>query len=370
MQRARILILTFTTVTLSLLWSAAASADAIRPPPKDCPAGSVGSSSHCGPECKPLACNSDDDCRDSKVCKETSLCIESGERGRCGKVPASQRTKKYPYKAAHGECPDKGDCEKGTCVPAKRCVTAPKAAPPPPKKETKAEPPEPEPTGATPPTEPSNPSGCRGCQVGDTQGSAWLLLLLLGLFLVGRRRLSTTITISAALPILLWAAPVLADAIPAEPTNCAPGSIGVSSHCGAECDPEPCKKDSDCLKKRVCRQTKLCIEKGERFACGRVPESEMQKKYPYQVAHGKCPDKGKCAQGTCVPAMRCVSPSDDEADEPEETEETEEPETASGTKTTPTKPSGCRGCQVGGTELAVWPLLLGLLLLVRGRRRT
>lgn len=174
------------TVVLSLAHADVARADAIMPPPKDCAEGSVGTSSHCGPECLPRPCNSDDDCSEKKkVCRPTRLCIDAGERTPCGRVPYKLRNKKHPYRVATGKCPDKGNCARGTCVPAKRCVT-PSAAPPKPR----AEPPKPAPAkpapakpAATPPQKPSS----SWCQVGSSAGSPGLMILVL-LLLLGRMR--------------------------------------------------------------------------------------------------------------------------------------------------------------------------------------
>ncbi len=144
------------------------------------------------------------------------------------------------------------------------------------------------------------------------------------------------------LALVIAASPVpgttaAADSISVEPEDCPTGSAGVTSHCGAECAPLPCKVDGDCRDKKVCRPTKLCIEKGERPGCGRVPD---QIKYPYQVVHGECPSGGKCGKGTCEEARRCVPPP----------------------------LLSCEGCHVGGASGAWLFPLLGLALLLLRRR--
>ena len=176
-------------VTLGMLaFTGVAWADAIRPPPKDCAEGSRGTSSHCGAECAPLPCNSDDDCKNNKVCRQTRLCVDAGERASCGRVPYKLRNKKYPYRVATGKCPEKGDCSKGTCVTAKRCVTAPAAPPPQPKVESKKPAPvKTAPAGAAS-TPPSKPRSSSWCQIGSSAGSPGLIILVLLALLLGRRR--------------------------------------------------------------------------------------------------------------------------------------------------------------------------------------
>ncbi|MFO0747096.1 MAG: hypothetical protein U1F43_15755 [Myxococcota bacterium] len=61
----------------------AARADAVPPPPADCPAGAIGITGHNGPSCTPMACSEDKDCVDAmgfdkrpRTCQELALCVE------------------------------------------------------------------------------------------------------------------------------------------------------------------------------------------------------------------------------------------------------------------------------------------------------
>lgn len=179
-----------------------------------------------------------------------------------------------------------------------------------------------------------------------------------------RQVFRTALLVSAMLMVL--ASTALGDAIGPDPTNCPAGSYGTSSHCGQECLPLPCKTDADCRNKRVCRATRLCVVKGERSPCGRVPESEMNKKYPFTAVEGRCPAKGKCGRGTCVEAKRCLKPSEASNPKPKPRAETK----PAPVKDTPTpKPTRRKGCQVGDASGSAWVAALALLLLLRRRRR-
>ncbi len=167
-----------------------AGADAIRPPPKSCPAGSEAMSSHCGPECIPIRCQADKDCNKKRKCKSTKLCVVTGKRSPCGKVPASERKKKFPYANVVGSC-SSGACARGKCVTEKRCVGP---ADPQPTLNTQ---PKPQPKPASKPaTKPNKvtakptpkPTKKKGCQVGGTSGGVWAMALALLLLLRRRRR--------------------------------------------------------------------------------------------------------------------------------------------------------------------------------------
>lgn len=71
-----------------------AYADAIEPPPTDCPVGSEGDSSHCGAGCRPRGCVSVGDCRIGETCAARDLCIRSTPCGgdvesACGSAPCA-----------------------------------------------------------------------------------------------------------------------------------------------------------------------------------------------------------------------------------------------------------------------------------------
>ena len=52
-----------------------ARADAVGPPPADCPAGSFGDSCHGGPFCRPSTCESDAACAGGEICQEVKVCV-------------------------------------------------------------------------------------------------------------------------------------------------------------------------------------------------------------------------------------------------------------------------------------------------------
>lgn len=181
--------------------SGLALADAIAPPPKDCPPGSQGTSGHCGPACVPTACKTDADCGKQKKCRSTRLCIKKGERTSCGKVPPDLRHIKYPYTEVQGACPKGGKkCAAGTsCEEALRC--APPAAPaeprqttPPPKAEPpKAPPAKEDPPGAAPakaaPASSGQKSGTRSssCAMASPVSGTGALMIAMLWLLWGRR---------------------------------------------------------------------------------------------------------------------------------------------------------------------------------------
>jgi hypothetical protein len=106
-------------VTAWVLWVSGARADMIMPPPKDCPAGSKGTSTHAGPHCAPVACRRAEDCGDGQRCRGVRLCV-------------AERT--YQNRAGHqmtrvieGTCPD-GKCATGTCRTLRVCAEPPKGA--------------------------------------------------------------------------------------------------------------------------------------------------------------------------------------------------------------------------------------------------
>ena len=105
-----------------LLSPASAGADAVSPPPDDCPAGSEGTASHCGAYCRPIACNDDSDCDDGKSCLEQSLCIYQIE-GPCGGWIPQDAGVEY-YDAVNGICSDGAACNSGQCQAIKVCAAA------------------------------------------------------------------------------------------------------------------------------------------------------------------------------------------------------------------------------------------------------
>jgi len=85
----------------------------IMPPPKDCPAGTKGTSTHAGPHCAPVTCRRAEDCGEGQQCRGVRLCV-------------AERT--YQNRAGHqltevieGTCPD-GKCATGTCRTLRVCA--------------------------------------------------------------------------------------------------------------------------------------------------------------------------------------------------------------------------------------------------------
>jgi hypothetical protein len=57
------------------LWSGAAYADAVPPPPDNCLDGTEGATCHGGEYCAPAGCAQDADCAAGKVCQDRQLCL-------------------------------------------------------------------------------------------------------------------------------------------------------------------------------------------------------------------------------------------------------------------------------------------------------
>ncbi|HEY8429548.1 MAG TPA: hypothetical protein VIL20_14285 [Sandaracinaceae bacterium] len=58
-----------------LAWATPVRADAVPPPPDDCPRGSVGRTGHAGTYCEESSCASDADCEAGRVCRSVALCV-------------------------------------------------------------------------------------------------------------------------------------------------------------------------------------------------------------------------------------------------------------------------------------------------------
>ena len=97
---------------------AAARADAIGPPPQDCPAGTVGESCHGGPFCDPEECTGDSTCKDGKTCQAVKYCTRQLDcAGGWGKGP-------YYRTEVKGLCGINSTCASGgTCTSLKVCLS-------------------------------------------------------------------------------------------------------------------------------------------------------------------------------------------------------------------------------------------------------
>ncbi len=96
-----------------------AHADAVMGPPKDCPVGARGQTSHNGPWCAPTTCADDTKCPSGEVCREQALCVATET------VPSRSGWswgKPITLSTAYGTCDKGAACAKGTCEVALRCV--------------------------------------------------------------------------------------------------------------------------------------------------------------------------------------------------------------------------------------------------------
>lgn len=207
-------------VVCLLLVAPRAWADAVPPPPDDCPAGTVGVTGHGGPHCEKEApkncpngwrgqvggncilwlCSADADCGgDGKVCRQMSLCFEPHQRtSTCG---ANERARPGPELAAPGArvlgepcaqlpepvtdwyavnvCGGQERCASpAECRPGGVCVS-PTAPPPAPQPRN--------PTGAVEPKPGGCGSGCVGAS-GQGRSSAFFGVIAAIAWLAARRR--------------------------------------------------------------------------------------------------------------------------------------------------------------------------------------
>lgn len=119
----------------ALLWallggaSSTARADALAPPPDDCPEGSVGDSSRWGTHCEWRPCG--DACPTSArgeqlACsaREIAMCVETASYA-AQDVQQGPRMVSMPaetWNVAHGPCAADGICARGRCVRERACV--------------------------------------------------------------------------------------------------------------------------------------------------------------------------------------------------------------------------------------------------------
>lgn len=178
--------------------SGTASADAVGPPPDDCPPGAQGVTSHSGQWCVAMTCNTDADCTGGDslrammgrgggptVCREVDLCLttstyHAGGRGAYLNGPDAPPLTRVIASACTPSCDAPGVCSR-----AKRCAPAAAVAPPVPA----APPAPPVPAvapGATPPTPAAappaaSPTASSGGQCSiSARGAVGPALVLLG----------------------------------------------------------------------------------------------------------------------------------------------------------------------------------------------
>jgi MYXO-CTERM domain-containing protein len=109
----------------SLLFSAflamapTAHADAVPPPPRNCPNGSAGETGHIGAYCRPLSCANDSECAvygPEFSCQPVALCIQIIEY-------TDWNGQVYEIETVTGEC-----SLEATCPPNAKCDESPKCA--------------------------------------------------------------------------------------------------------------------------------------------------------------------------------------------------------------------------------------------------
>ena len=160
------------------LGAATASADAIGPPPVECPPGSRGHSSHCGEWCAPSTCKEVADCpKDGTYsCQSRGVCVEEDDSpcsDRAGNARESRRVARNP-------CESDADCIRpARCETAMRCVREAKAAPPP----------APAPSSSAEPE--SRSCSCSLPGAGSSHAEALAALAALGALALSRRRVTS-----------------------------------------------------------------------------------------------------------------------------------------------------------------------------------
>lgn len=142
MTRTHTVALVMFTLALAAT-SGTASADAVGPPPDDCPPGAQGVTGHAGQWCVAATCNTDADCTGgdslralmgrgggATVCREVDLCLttstyHAGGRGAYVNGPDAPPLTRVIASACTPSCDAPGVCSR-----AKRCAPAGAVAPP------------------------------------------------------------------------------------------------------------------------------------------------------------------------------------------------------------------------------------------------
>jgi hypothetical protein len=161
----------------TLCWSGGVRADAVPPPPRDCPPGTLGQTDHYGPHCAPADCQTDADCQ-GKSCRAYALCVFD-------RVFESPRGDTH-RREAKGACNAGQRCPLDSpCRPGNYCLAGNVAAPPP----ATAPPPASPAPGSTSTTPPSPPKK-GNCSVGSpaANGAAGVLALALAGVTLGAQR--------------------------------------------------------------------------------------------------------------------------------------------------------------------------------------
>jgi hypothetical protein len=89
-------------------------ADVIEPPLENCPEGSSGATSHCGPYCDPRTCTDDSNCVDGRRCLDVALCVE--------RVNCSYNGEPNYSDHIMGSCGGGATCGRGECRTLRVCA--------------------------------------------------------------------------------------------------------------------------------------------------------------------------------------------------------------------------------------------------------
>lgn len=112
----------FLALSLVLVATVTARADAVGPPPLSCPPGSTPSSSHSGPICFPSdACTTDSDCSTGATCMPVFQCVETRPCG--GLTPPDSGP--CTLSNVVGACGTGNTCDVGTCFTRHVCSSVP-----------------------------------------------------------------------------------------------------------------------------------------------------------------------------------------------------------------------------------------------------
>ena len=148
----------------------------------------------------------------------------------------------------------------------------------------------------------------------------------------------------------------LADAVPPAPSNCPPGTRGMTNHVFQGCAPANCNTDATCASGETCTAYPMCARRW-------TSDSSRGASYS-AVADGPCKE-GKCKEGfTCETKPVCVPKDWTPTSAPTP------PTPSAKSLPTTTKPNSC-GCRTPGGDDAPWgAAALGVALgAFAGRRR-
>ncbi len=179
----------YAALMLGLALSNTSRADAVGPPPPDCPPGSWGQTTHYGPHCAPYSCTTDSQCKKDHKCLPHGLCIS--ERTHTHQRGDTHVVEVHGSCATGQACPEGSECRKGSyCMLDRPPAQPPSAKPatgPPTPSGTPSGTPSP---GAPPATTPPN-KGCGGCATAtptpDNPSLGVALILLVASTLARRR---------------------------------------------------------------------------------------------------------------------------------------------------------------------------------------